>query len=325
MDSFMNDDNKTILDRSFDLKAYKRKLSNEKLSKTTMITMQPTFQSQFDPDSLKHTLKSKISEISSSPIEYEEIKLYSLTRFFYTYLGGIKFDIDVIGKLHHLICLQKIKYTLSSIELTNLNNQMNELTSQDSYIFQKYKLLSKMLDLCGRLVVKWGIFHSKNYEFRYSGRGLNVKLLDLEKISNSILSIDTFWFAFGVFENPLSHLSEPFLLEAAKLLRHSASELFFNMLSLNNPNPNYKIKEYTAYESLKYKRFNSEVIPEINTEDFKHQSLRFNKGFFSKCFRSDSVLEQIHEKLAEFELVFREFEKELIITLLGSSKYVTLT
>jgi len=172
--------------------------------------------------------------------------------------------------------------------------------------------------------VKWGIFHSKNYEFRYSGRGLNVKLLDLEKISSSVLSIDTFWFAFGVFENPLSTLSEPFLQESAKLLRHSASELFFNMLSLNNPNPNYKIKEYTAYESLKYKRFKLEVIPEINTEGFKHQSLRYSKGFFSKCFRSDTVLDQIHEKLTEFELVFREFEKELIITLLGSSKYVTL-
>ena len=199
---------------------------------------------------------------------------------------------------------------------------MKDLSSEDSYIFQKYKLISKILNLCGRLLVKWNIFKSQNYEFRYTGRSLNVRLLDLEKISSTVLSPDIFWFCFSIFDNPICDLAEPSLFELAKIVKHAASEIFFLLLELNVPSSNYMIKEVVAYNSEKYKKFNDEIVPQVNIGALKHQGLGYKKGFFTKCFSKDTVLDQLYERLCDFELVIRNFERNLIITLLGASKYV---
>jgi hypothetical protein len=311
----------TVVD-PYDRKVNRRKYSDDKIDRTTSVTIPLSIQPKFDSPSLKQILKSTIRIIKSSPIEYEEIKLYKLTQAYHTFLGGLSFDISFFGKIHHLISLQKLKYTMTESEISLLSEQMNDLSSEDSYIFQKYKLISKVLNLCGRLLVKWNIFKSQNYEFRYSGRSLNVRLLDLEKISSTALSLDTFWFSFSIFDKPICDLAEPSVLEMAKIVRHAASDLFFFLLGLNVPNQNYKIKEVVAYNSEKYKKFNDEIVPQVNIGALKHQGLGYKKGIFTRCFSRDTVLDQLYEKLCDFELVFRNFEKELIITLLGASKYV---
>jgi hypothetical protein len=311
----------TILD-PYGKSGRKSKGFDDKLDKTTSVTVPLSIQPRFEAGELKATLKATIKGIKKSPIEFEEIKLYKLTQFFHGYLGGLPFDISCFGCIHHLISLQKVKYSMTDSEVSLLNEQLHELSTEDSYIFHKYKLLSKTLSLCGRLLVKWGIFSTQNYEFRYSGRSLNVRLLDLEKVSSSALSLDVFWFSFSVFDKPINELAEPSVLEMAKVLRHAASELFFFLVTLNTPNEGYKIKEVVAFNSKKYKKFDNEVVPQVNLGELKHQKLEYKRGFFTKCFSRDPVLDQLYGMLCEFELAFRNFEKELIITLLGASKYV---
>ena len=300
----------------------RRKYSYDRLDRGTSATIPLSIQPIFDPLSLKQVLKSTISSIILSPIEYEEIKLYKLTQYFHSFLGGLSFELNFFGKIHHLISLQNKKYTLTESELAILGKQLKDLSSEDSYIFQKYKLISKVLNLCGRLLVKWKIFKSQNYEFRYNGRTLNVRLLDLERISSTVLSPDLFWFCFSIFDNPIYDLAEPSVLELAKIVKHAASEIFFFILGLNVPDPNYMIKEVIAYNSEKYKKFNDEIVPELNIGALKHQGLGYKRGFFTRCFSKDTVLDQLYERLCDFELVVRNFEKALIVTLLGASKYV---
>ena len=273
---------------------------------------------RFDSISLKNNLKICITKIECTPIQHYEIKLFKLTEHFHHYLGGIEFSISCIGSLHHLILL-KNNPNLSEKEIRVMNAQIEECCNEDAYIFQKYKLLCKFLKLCGWLMVKWNIFKLNKYDFRYDGRPLNVKLLDLEKLNSTIFSMDILWFSFAIFDNPLVDLAESSLLEMAKILKDSFSRLFSHMIQLNGFNPNYKIKKTIAYKSLTYRKFVNSVIPEENIEKFYHQKLNLKKGFFANFFYSNPILEDLNEKLIEFESIFRTFEKELIMMLLRDS------
>ena len=279
---------------------------------------------KFRGDLLRKRLSKSISKIKSAPIEHYEIKLYKLTNLFYEYLGGIWFDLDFFEEAHYLVCLQRKNYDLNYSDKSLLDEMLTGISIRDPYVFQKYKLVSGMLNFCGSLLVKWKLFKIDRYDFRYNGRTLNVKVVNLESLNNSVLSLDTLWLAWGLFQEPLVRIAQPPLLEMAKLLRAAVSDIFAVLLMLNSYSPTYKIKKIVAYKSEEYRAYKSSIIPEENTENYEHQKLRYERGFLARCFHSNPVLENVYSKMIELEMIYHSFEKELIKSLLRATGFTDI-
>ena len=62
-------------------------------------------------------------------------------------------------------------------------------------------------------------------------------------------------------------------------------------------------------------------MPQVNPDNYFHQQLDINRGFFAKCFITNPVLDELYEKLCDLEHIYRKYEKELIKTLLSASRY----
>ena len=324
----------TIEERVFEIARSKKKKSLEsknlmRLSKASSITHYPSLDlsnfpvlisPRYSGSCLENLLRNHYNSIRIIPIEYYEIKLYKLSKFFYLVFHGIDFNLNFITQAHHLISLKQSDNNLTPPEKEILEEKLKIISFKDLYVFQKYKLLSGLLRLIGNLAVKWKIFDIYNYEFRYKGRSLNVKPLNLNNLNHNIFSLEVIWFAYISFFQPLAAIATQNLFEQAKILKNSLTELSFVLLRLN-PNPTYQIKKAVAYKSKEYVKYNKNVIPEQNIDRINHQSLNYTKNFLINCFYSNPVLDNVYELIKDFELIYRSFEKELIKVFLLSLSY----
>ena len=145
---------------------------------------------RFSRDSLIQELMKFHRKSKNAPIEAYEVELFKATRMFHDDLQGIALSMQCLEKLHHIHKLSHGNYVLTESQQSLLKFKIDSLIKAYPLISTEYTLFSKVLEIANGLLVKWKISDINSYDYRYSGRGLNVSMLDLNEINKSLMSID---------------------------------------------------------------------------------------------------------------------------------------
>lgn len=70
----------------------------------------------------------------------------------------------------------------------------------------EYKFMKDCLELMNGLIVKWKLTNKEQYLYRCSGRVLSIRMLNLEEINNSYLTMEGLWLCLKADEEPMHHL-----------------------------------------------------------------------------------------------------------------------
>lgn len=269
---------------------------------------------RFLRQSLISGLETFVRETKNIPIEKFEIDLFNATQLFNNKLHGNEISINCVRQLHHIQKLSDGDILIDSYHEEMLKSRIETIMISNPLISAEYSLFIKLLDLFNSLFVKWGIASLKNYDYRHTGRSLNVKMLDLRQMNSCFMTIDILWISTKIFSKPLNVLANPVLIEIAIVLHDQIKKCCKIFLELNPKiiDPNYQIERVIAFASEKFHRFSDEVLPEANLTMFKHAELSIAKGIM-KCFGNPNPKTDLaYRALVELELSYRSFEKNLI-------------
>lgn len=276
---------------------------------------------RFSKEQLIDLLKSHIATVSLIPIEKYEIDLFEISKEFHSNLRSKPITTSCVEKLHHLHKLVNNKKLIVDIPGEQLSYSIIDIIRSRPLLLSQYKILNAMLEIWNGLLVKWNIGKINNYEYRYSGRGLNVRMLDLTEINRSFLSIDVIWLSTQIFDSPLNGLADCQMIECGKVLNNQLEVAMATFLDLNPRmvDPDFKIRNAVAFYSESYRNWTNEECPEPNLSNYKHKELKIYSGI-SKCFWSnDQKIEEAKKKLEDFEMAYRVFEKRLIARILNKT------
>jgi len=276
---------------------------------------------RFSKDQLTDMLKSHISSASLIPIEKYEIDLFEISKEFHSTLRSKPITTSCVEKLHHLHKLVNNKKIVVDIPGEQLSYSIIDIIRSRPLLLSQYNILIAMLDIWNGLLVKWNIGKINNYEYRYSGRGLNVRMLDLTELNKNFFSIDIIWLSTQIFDSPLNGLADPQMIECGKILNNQLEVAMATFLDLNPRivDPDFKIRNAVAFYSESYRKWTNEECPEPNLSNYKHKELKIYSGF-SKCFWSnDQKIEGAKKKLEDLEMAYRVFEKRLIARILNKT------
>jgi uncharacterized protein (UPF0335 family) len=283
--------------------------------------IEPISQVRFSRDVLTRTLEEFINSIKRIPIEKYEVDLFEVTRVFHDKLHGKEIDIKCVERIHHIQKLTNGGFRLEGVLEKQMQAKIENIMRNHPMVTLQYDVFCKTLDIWNGLLVKWGITASKNYDYRYTGRALNVKMLDLVEMNSSLMTLDIIWISSKVFVPPLNTIANSSLVELARVLHDQLRHCFevFLMLNPKQFDPNYNIEKTIAFNSKKFMIFSKEVLPEQNLCSFHHTELKVVKGF-AKCFKSSNPkIDYAYKSLLELEMAYRAFEKTLIAAILKAT------
>ena len=282
------------------------------------------FSVRFSKNSLLDTLTNFKKSTNLIPIEKFEVDLFNIAALYQVKMNGKKISIKCIQQIHHFKKIIESKTPLDPDLQELFINKVNSIILSNPQIAIEYNILLRLLDLFNGLLVKWDIASIKNYDYRYTGRALNVKLLDLNETNTRFISIDMLWISTKIFVKPLNVLASPTLIEIAHVLHDQLAKCCEVFLVLNPRiiNHNYNIEKTLAFSSPSFSRYSEESLPEPNMTSFRHAELSIAKGIM-KCFKGyNPRIKHSHKMLAELELAFRSFEKQFIANLLKDSEEI---
>jgi hypothetical protein len=272
----------------------------------------------FTSNQLLSHLKDFVSSVNQIPIEKYEIDLYQITKKFSKRMGGKEVDILCVGRIHHIIKVMESKTEVPDIPKSKIEAKISSLITHHPLVMCQYELFKKMIKIWNGLLVKWKIFSLKLYDYRHSGRTLNVRMLDLPDINSGLLNIDVLWISSKIFTSPMNVIASPYLLEQAVILHDQLSRSFRIFFSLNSKqfDESYNIEKTVAFTSQKFWKWSPEECPEQSLSNYKHFELKYVSGI-AKCFKSNNPkIEQAYGTLVDLEIAYRTFEKTLIASIL---------
>lgn len=138
-------------------------------------------------------------------------------------LGPLK--IDYLEKFHIYFSL-KSKTSISENDLKRINNWSEELEYAECIDDNMHKFIVKFIKALSMLIVKWNLFDIGKYMYRYKGRSLTVKVLDMIKINKQCMDADVFWMCFAIKHLPFMDFIEKNLVNYADLLIYTIDRIF---------------------------------------------------------------------------------------------------
>lgn len=281
--------------------------------------IEPMLSVRYSRDYLISQLKATFSSLSQIPIEKYEMDLYELSKKFNKDLHGKVIDIDCVSKVHHIQKAANNQVSLLDIPENKFSMAVKNLLRVLPYIFYQYQTFASMLKIWDGLIVKWKIAVFKNYDYRCSGRALNVRMLNMSEINTGFFNLEVFWLSSKIFEKPLNSISNCKLLELARVLHYQLKKTMKIFLYLNPKQVDefYDIEKTLAFKSENFWKWAGDQCPEENLSSFRHVELKMLTGI-SRCFGSnDQRIELVYRELIDLELVYRNFEKGLIASILN--------
>ncbi|OMJ91206.1 hypothetical protein SteCoe_6274 [Stentor coeruleus] len=138
------------------------------------------------------------------------------------------FDLLRINYLEnvHIYFSLKNKVSISETNFKSIKTWKEELQEIECIDDNTHKFIVKFIKRLSMLIVKWGLFDIGKYMFRYKGRSLTVKVLDMIKINNQCMDVDIFWMCFAIKHLPFFEFIEKNLINYADLLIYSINKVF---------------------------------------------------------------------------------------------------
>jgi hypothetical protein len=223
-------------------------------------------------------LEHKIKDICK---EYKEINQNRLNSGF----GDI--EISILKHSHYMIKFREISGQ-NTEEVRAYETRIQQFQPKDVPDDNVYKLVLKILKFFSRLMLKWELFDAIIYSYRYRGRTLTVKLLDMIEINKQALSPDIIWFSYAINYMPFKGKVDKILYNYAKILQYELRNLFEFIKNYDVLTSDYNL----AYNSLSFER-----VPGW-------------KRIFG--IKNQPAVERLYKQMESVELAYRYFEKHLI-------------
>jgi len=83
----------------------------------------------------------------------------------------------------------------------------------------EYNFMRDCLDLMNGLIAKWKLTNKEHYLYRCSGRVLTIRMLNLEEMNNSYMTMEGLWLCLKADEEPMHHLMNESINQYSKILR----------------------------------------------------------------------------------------------------------
>ncbi|CAG9332783.1 unnamed protein product [Blepharisma stoltei] len=275
---------------------------------------------RFDSECITDTIEAKIKEIKKIPMDYYEVVLYDLCRKYNTQLSGFKVSPVSISTIHHVYRLKSIEQTLSCEQKSNLKFDLDSLLNSRLGVYQEYLLFAETLKFISAVAIKWGVINIDNYAYRITGRGLNIKLLDLHEINSDFFTMETLWLSMMTDREPLRTVVDDEVSQYASLLANIACQLVNDFLSLNQNCDFERVESIASLAAAKTPEITQYTGIEANpnAESIDYQTLRFKSNIFCFCIKKPQIqiIKSIKNLLIDFETVYRQFEKNLMANIL---------
>ena len=201
----------------------------------------------------------------------------------------IKFDEDCLQKTGELFSIGFIEHSHYIYELKGLGGDLNEQErnniiqrerqfNEANYPHERiYSGLLMLFQFVSTLMIRWNLFDLHNYGYRYKGRSLTVKIIDMKTINRECVNPDIAWFSYAINHQPFIGKIEKVIICYAKVLQMQIDKIikFFRDSDLSHCN----------FELVPWWKLMKKAHPKIN---------------------------ELYELLQELELANRYFEKSLI-------------
>ncbi|CAG9314576.1 unnamed protein product [Blepharisma stoltei] len=272
---------------------------------------------RFDSATLNSALGRKIQEIKVTPIEVYEIELYDICRRFYKQESRHKISNKCILYVHHIYRLKSQEIELNEDDSRVTNQSLENLMSCHPRYWGDYSFYKETLALVSILAVKWKIVTLDNYNYRLKGRGLNIKLLDLNEMNSDMFTMETLWWANNIKTHPWVHAVGDELLQVAELLIKISPRILNELISCNQ-NCDFEafpsISPFLAVKKPAIVKY-TKVKPDFNINVMTYQRLKIKNRIFSLCLKDDESLKlkSIYGMIADFEMAYRKFEQDLMV------------
>ena len=134
-------------------------------------------------------------------------------------------DLDYLEHSHYMFAF-KFKRNLSVAEEDAYEKRLRSFDEPNKPDLEIYKFIQKVVKFLSQLMVRWGIFDINNHSYRYKGRSLGVKILDMEKFNKQCITCDILWFIYAIKHRPFIGKISAIIPSYAKILQFQVNEIF---------------------------------------------------------------------------------------------------
>jgi hypothetical protein len=149
---------------------------------------------------------------------------------------GKGLTIDFIEHSHYIYGLRSISNDLTEQDHKMIQKREKQFQNDEFPSENIYKGIIKILDFISVLMIRWKLFDINNYGYRYKGRSLTVKVIDMKSINEKCVNINICWFSFAITHQPFFGKIDKVILCYAKVLQMQINNVinFFRQNHFNN-------------------------------------------------------------------------------------------
>lgn len=188
-----------------------------------------------------------------------------------------EFSIEFLEHSHYIYSLMKEESSMTQEDLNMIESRKQQFDESDYPPSEIYLVLLKFLSFLSQLMAKWGLFDIYNYNYRYKGRSLTVKIINMDNVNMQYLAPDIIWFSFAINHQPFLKKIDNDVLSSGGILQNEINR------------------------AIQFFREN-----DLSGTDFEV----FSKWKFYK--KTDLKVMELYKILKSVEVAYRYFEKHLI-------------
>lgn len=188
-----------------------------------------------------------------------------------------EFSIEFLEHSHYIYSLHKYESSMTQEDINLIESRKQQFDQNDFPSPELYVTLLKFLQFLSQLMAKWGLFDIYNYNYRYKGRSLTVKLINMENVNKQYLAPDIIWFSFAINHQPFLKQIDHDVLSCAEILQSEINKAIQYFREFDISDTNFEVFSKWKF----YKKNNVRVL-------------------------------ELYKILESIEIAYRYFEKHLI-------------
>ena len=277
------------------------------------VSLRPRYQAE----ELELSLRTRVAQLRTQPIEFLESQLYRLTHVYMVQLGGQRFTLEAVRELHPIIQLKREEGRLSHWDLEDVNLNLELILNDRPSVFVEYKLVAGLLSLSSALLVQWRLWSPLHFAYRNSPSVGNVPLVDMKSLNADLLTMDTLWLSQSTQQPPLQRILNDGVKQLAVVLQAEALRTFSFMLRLNGVDFR-KQPSIDGYLAAKIPVFRSQlhVEPDYTAIQPVYQQLHL-PGCCLYHSKGEKQALRLRSLLQDLDYAYRSFERALLGSLLA--------
>ena len=259
---------------------------------------------RFDSADLMQHLRSTYSACKTRPLEVYADDLLWLTQQWQSVFPDSRPVLSVIRDYHVLVRLKRLNEDQTEIQ-TDIDEYKALVLGEEEQAEKQYCVLLEALRIVSALAAKFKLVKTHQFAYRLTNRAMNLKVLDLVAMNDSLYTMETLWFALMKDEPPVEAQLELGAKSFAEILVAATEEVVQQAATLN--------WHLTRQSSLKTGSLEAQKKQEAGAQSLHVRSV------FVRCFKPDPAEERVFRLknlIANFDAAYRQFEKALLCSFL---------